>query len=71
MSEQFTECNMTCRNSLKVNSFKIIQFSNHSLKKINCTFNKSLLFQTGLEPEVKSLLLTVQLYFSWTLEMSN
>ena len=73
MSEQFPECNMiSCRNSFKVNSFKIIQFPNQPLKKINCAFDKiSLLLQTVLESEARSFLLIVQLDFNCTLEMSD
>ena len=73
MSEQFPECNMTsCRNSLKVNSFEMIQFPNQPLKKINCAFEKiSQLLQTVLESESRNFLPTVQLDFSWTLQMSD
>ena len=73
MSEQFPECNMTsCRNSLKVNSFEMIQFPNQPLKKINCAFDKiSLLLQTVLESEARRFLPTVQLDFSLTLEMPD
>ena len=43
-----------------------------SIKKINRAFDKiSLLFQTVLELKAKRLLQTVQLEFSWTLEMSD
>ena len=73
MSEQFPEFNMTsCRNSFKVNSFQMIQFPNQLLNKINCAFDKiSLISQTVLKSETRSFLPTVQLDFSWTLEMSN
>ena len=70
MSEQYPECNMTSsRASFKGNSFEMNQFPYQSLKRINSAFNKiSLLFQTVLESEAKSLLPTVQLDFSWILE---
>ena len=73
MSEQLPECNVTSyRNSFKVNSFEMIQFQNQPLKKINCVFEKiSLLLQTVLESEARIFLQTVQLDFSWTLEMSD
>ena len=72
MSEQFPECNMTYRNSFKVNSFKMIQFPNQTLKKINYAFNKiSLLLQTVLESEARVFLTTVQLDFSSTLKMPD
>ena len=46
--------------------------SKSSIIKINRAFDKiSLLFQTVFELEAKSLLSTVQLEFSWTLEMSD
>ena len=73
MSEQFPECNMTSSiSSFKANSLEINEFPNQPLKKIKRAFNKiSLLFQTVLESEARSLLPTVQLDFSWTLEMSD
>ena len=73
MSEQFPECNMTSyRNSFKVNSFEMIEFPNQVLNKINCVFDKiSLLLQTVLESEAKSLLPTFQLDFSSTLKMPD
>ena len=73
MSEQFPEFNVTsCRISFKVNSFQMIQFPNQLLNKINCAFDKiSLISQTVLKSETRSFLPTVQLDFSWTLEMSN
>ena len=73
MSEQFPECNMTSyRNSFKVNSFEMIEFPNQVLNKINCVFDKiSLLLQTVLKSEAKSLLPTFQLDFSSTLKMPD
>ena len=59
------------RNSFTVNSFEIIQFPNQPLTKINCADEISLLLQTVLESEANSLSPTVQLDFSWTLEMSD
>ena len=48
----------------------MIQFANQPLKTFNRAFDKiSLLFQTVLQPEDKSLLPTVQLDFGWTLKM--
>ena len=48
------------------------EFPNQLLKKINPDFDKiSLLFETVLESEVRSLLLTLQLNFSWTLKISD
>ena len=48
------------------------EFPKQSLKKFNKIFDKiSLLFQTVFESETRSLLPTVQLDFSWTLEMSD
>ena len=66
MSEQFPECNMTLsRGYFKANSFEMNEFPNQLLKKINPDFDKiSLLFETVLESEVRSLLLTLQLNFS-------
>ena len=55
----------------RANSFKVDEFSNQPLKKFNINFDKTNLpFQTVFESEARSLLPTVQLYFSWTLEMS-
>ena len=55
----------------RANSFKVDEFSNQPLKKFNINFYKTnLLFQTVFESDARSLLPTVQLYFSWTLEMS-
>ena len=43
-----------------------------SLKKIILAFDKiSLLFQTVLESEARSVLPTVQMDLSWTLQMSD
>ena len=66
MSEQFPEYNMTLsRGYFKANSFEMNEFPNQLLKKINPAFdNISLLFETVLESEVRSLLLTLQLNFS-------
>ena len=63
MSEQFSECKMTSsRGSFKANSFEMNEFPNQPLKEINSAFDKiSLLFQTVLESEARSLLPTVQL----------
>ena len=73
MSQQFPECNMaSSRGTFKTNSLEMNQLPNQALKKINRAFDKiSLLFQTVLELKAKSLLQTVQLEFSWTLEMSD
>ena len=60
------------RGSFQANSFEMNQLPNQPLKKINRAFDKiSLLFQTVLELEAKILLPTVQLDFSWTLQMSD
>ena len=60
------------RGSFKANSFEINEFRNQPSKKINPAFHKiNLLFQTVLKSEGGSLLPTVQLDFSWALEMSN
>ena len=66
MSDQFPECNMTSsRGSFKTNSLEMIQFPHQTLKRFNRALDKiSLIFQTVLEPEAKSLLPTVQLDFS-------
>ena len=58
--------------SFKANSLEMIQFSNQPLKTFNRTVDKiSLLFQTVLEPETKSLLPTVRLDFSSTIKMRD
>ena len=50
----------------------MIQFPNQTLKKINCAFDKiNLVLQTVLESEARGVLPTVQLDFSWTLDMSD
>ena len=60
------------RTSFKRNSSEINQFPYQLLKKINSAFDKiSQLFQTVLKSEAKTLLQTVQLDFSWGLEMSD
>ena len=60
----------SCRNSVKVNSFEMIQFLNQPLQTNNCAFDKiSLLLQTILELEARSFLQTVQLDFNWNLEI--
>ena len=47
------------------------EFPKQPLKKINNNFERiSVLFQAVFESEAKSLLPTIQLDFSWTLEMS-
>ena len=73
MLEQFLECNMTSSiGSFKTNSLEMMQFPNQPLKNFNRAFDKiSLLFQTVLELEAKSLIPSVQLDFSWTLKMSD
>ena len=72
VQEVVRECFRTCfsnmtssRASFKGNSFEMNQFPYQPLKRINSAFDKiSLLSQTVLEPEAKSLLPTVQLDFS-------
>ena len=72
-SQHIPECNITStRGSFKANSFKMDELPNQPLKKFNNNFDKiSLLFQTVFESGVRSLLPTVHLDFSWTLEMSD
>ena len=56
--------------SFNANSFEMNHFPNQQLKRTNRAFDKvSLLFQTALESEARTFLQTVQLDFSWTLEM--
>ena len=73
MSEQLPRCNMTSsKGSFKANSFEMNEFPHQPLKKISNDFDRiSLFFQTVSKSEAKSLLPTVQLDFSWTLEMSD
>ena len=60
------------RGSFKANSFEMDEFPKQTLKKFYNNFDKiSLLFQTVFASESRSLLPTVQLDFSWTLEISN
>ena len=72
-SQQFPGSKMaSCRGSFKANSFEMNVFPNQTLKKISNDFHKiSLLFQTVLESEARSLLPTDQLDFSRTLKMSD
>ena len=71
-NDRFARSSECLSSSFKVNSFEMIQFPNQPLKKINCASDKiSLLLQTVLESEARIFLQTVQLDFSWTLEMSD
>ena len=73
MSEQFPGRNMVSyRGSFKTNSFEMNEFPYKPLEKISNDFDQiSLLFQTVSKSEAKNLLPTIQLDFSWTLEMSD
>ena len=60
------------RGSFKANFFEMTQIPNQPVKIINRAFDKiSLLFQTVLESEARNLSPTVQLDFSWTLQITD